>query len=194
MTDYIDLKQGQTREFWYLLSYVERSWVIYKAYNEHILKKEEVSALLWKDRLNTVFTHALPLALFPAAYWALPQVYTPAARIWRKSSVAAVAGLAVFPVFAWWRATNPFRVGLTAERERLLGVINERVGNGYLLNLNEMLPRWMTEFEAHRRLRVLRGRKNGIFAGIIYPPEERLHARTGIFAFEKSNYQKIVQA
>lgn len=193
MVDYIDLKQGQRKDFWYLLNNVERSWVIYKAYNQHILSKEEVSTLMWKDRLNTVFTHFLPLAAFPASYWALPQLYTPAARLWKKSTVAAVAGLAVFPFFIWWRHTNPFRVGLTAERERLLGVINQRVGYTYLLNLNELLPRWMTEYEVHRRLRVLVARKNGMLAGIVYPPEERMHAKTIASAFEKSNYQKVAQ-
>lgn len=75
----------------------------------------------------------------------------------------------------------------------MLGVICERVGHSYLLNMNELLPRWMTEFEIHRRLRVLAKRKNGMLAGIIYPPEERMYPRTGIYAFGKTNYMKIAQ-
>lgn len=193
MVDYIDLKQGQRREFWYLLSNEERSWVILKSYNEHILSKEEVAPLLAKDRMNNFFTHLMPLSFFPLAYWALPQLYTPAARIWRKSTVGLIAGLAAVPFYVGWRWNNPFRKALTAEREKMLGVISDRVGYSHLLNLNEMLPRWMTEFEINRKLRVLIKQKNGMLAGIVYPPEERMHPRTGIYAFGKTNYMKIAQ-
>ena len=193
MVDYIDLKQGERRQFWYLLTNEERSWILYKAYNQKILSKDEIAPLLSKDRLNNVFTHVLPLGLFPLAYWALPQLYTPAARVWKKPCVIGAAGLLALPFFVAWRNKNPFRKSLTEERERLLGVVNERVGYTYLLNLNEMLPRWMTEIEIHRRLRVLRNRKNGWLADIVYPSEETYRAQTDIDAFKKPISMKITQ-
>lgn len=193
MVDYIDLKQGERRQFWYLLTNEERSWVIYKAYNQKILSKEEIAPLLAKDRMNNVFTHALPLGMFPLAYWALPQVYTPAAKVWKKPGLALASGLLALPFFIAWRRTNPFRKSLTEEREKLLGTIRERVGYTYLLNLNEMLPRWMTDFEIHRRLRQLRNRKNGWFRDLLYPSEETFRAQTGIDAFRKPVSMKITQ-
>lgn len=193
MVDYIDLKQGQRREFWYLLSNEERSWVLMKAYNEKVLSKEELAPLLAKDRMNNFFTHLLPLGLYPLAYYALPSLYTPAARVWSRPTLAFAAFLAAVPFHIAWRHKNPFRKALTDEREKMLGIACERIGYSSLLRLNEMLPRWMTEFEIHRRLRVLIKRKNGMLAGIIYPPEERMYSKTHIYAFGKTNYLKIVQ-
>jgi hypothetical protein len=51
----------------------------------------------------------------------------------------------------------------------------------------------MTEAEIHRRLRVLRNRKNGLLADLVYPSEETFRAQTQIDAFVKRPNEKIVQ-
>ncbi len=161
-----------TKDWWWQLSSEERSWAIYKMYNNHVFTADEVSPFLMKDRLNTIFTQVLPLALFPLSYKLLPNFLPSVCRGGCKRTMWTVSFLAAVPFVVAWRNWNPFRTGLTAEKERLLNLAFKRVGGSHIVNSNELLPRWMTEFEIHRRLRVLRNRKNGVFAGILYPPEE----------------------
>ena len=160
-------------DFWFLLSNEERSWVILKCYSDNILKKHEVEPLLRKDRLNNWFSNILPLAIFPALNIGLERFALSLKYGNARGRRALAAFLIGVPIFTAWRRYNPFRTDLVAERERLLHLINRRVGHTNLLNSNELLPRWMTEFEVHRRLRVLIRQREGILSGIVYPTQDQ---------------------
>ena len=160
------------REIWYLLSNEERSWVILRCYSDGLLRKDEVEGYLRKDRLNNWFTNVLPIGIFPLLYKTLPEM-SPALKFGhpgnRLSGLTLLFGV---PLFISWRRLNPFRTELTAERERLLEVLAKRIGWTNLLNSNELLPRWMTEFEINRRLRVLIRQRTGALSGIVFPTQE----------------------
>lgn len=160
------------KELWQLLSTEERSWVILRCYSDSLLRKDEVEAYLHKDRLNNWFTNVLPIGIFPLIYKTLPEI-SPALKFGhaanRKLGFTLLAGL---PLFIAWRRMNPFRTDLTAERERLLGVLAKRIGWTNLLNSNELLPRWMTEFEINRRLRVLVKQRTGGLSGVVFPTQD----------------------
>lgn len=166
-------KNEYSHDYWFLLSQEERAWVILKLFNHGVFTKEEVQPYLAKDYRLNLFHHALPVAFFPTLYYTLPFVSPYFKRIGNLSKRLTITALAGIPLTILWRNINPFRGELTAERERLLGVAFKRVGGTGILNNNELLPRYLTEFEINRRLRVLHGRREGAFEGLLFPGADR---------------------
>src|SRR3990167_6680514 len=169
-----DWKKNQySHDYWFLLSQEERAWVVLKLFNHGVFTKEEVQPYLAKDYRLNLFHHALPVVFFPTLYYTLPFISPYFKRIGSLSKKLTITALAGIPLTILWRNINPFRGELTAERERLLGVAFKRVGGGFINNSNELLPRYMTEFEINRRIRVLHGRREGAFEGVLFPGIDR---------------------
>lgn len=168
-----DKKNPYQLKFWYLLSPEERSFVVHKCYNSGVLSDEEVAPFLTTDRLNTISTWVLPLGFFPAGYVALKTLMPDLKGRVRSSTFALISAAATLPFFITWKRVNPFRTKLTEQKEELLELINRRVGSNYLLNSNEMIPWSWTEFEIHRKTRVLYNSRRSLLTGILYPGEHK---------------------
>ena len=154
---------------WHKLRENERLFIIHSALRMNHIKPEEVDNLLMAERKNTLLTRVAPFGLFPASYYlckaAFPLYF---GRMLNKHTAWARSGLVVLPLFLAWQYVSPFRTGLDREREDLLKSIDKKFEHNMML-WAEAVPRHYTEFEVLRQIRLLRNRRNGAFAGILYP-------------------------
>lgn len=184
-------KNPYKRDLWHKLNAEERCWIILRSLDANVLSSDDVSNLLLKDRLNTLGTFVFPLSFLPLAHFGTRSLFPTLFN--RKLSIGQAnfytAGIALSG-FLLWKYTNPFRKNLTEERERLLGEIEDRIGPNMML-LNEMIPRYYTEFEIIRRMRVMVNNRNSMFAGILYEEGERKKPLVNPEIWPAADYGKL---
>lgn len=184
-------KNPYKRDLWHKLNGEERCWVILRSVDSNVLSEEDVSDFLTKDRVNTFGTFVFPLSFLPLTYFGtrtlFPNYFT--RQLSRGQANFYTAGIALSG-FLLWKYTNPFKKNLTEERERLLGEIENRIGGNMML-LNEMLPRYFTEFEIIRRIRVMVNRRHSMFSGILFEEGEKKKPMVNPDIWPKSAYGKL---
>jgi hypothetical protein len=59
--------------------------------------------------------------------------------------------------------------------------------------LNDVLPRWLTTVEIHRRMQQLYNERNGPLAGYLYPNEESAEPLVDLSSWPRRIRNKIVK-
>jgi hypothetical protein len=178
---------------WFILTDEERSHVVHRAYQTRVLTSEEVKPYLRQVRISNITQLIFPLLAFPIFKRTIFKLAT--ARLYFTTNAAASRFTQAAIVGASWVAWinyNPFYTSLLQQKEDLLKVCEERIGFN-LLDLNDVLPRWLTTFEIHRRMQALYNERNGPFAGYLYPNEESAEPLVDISSWPRKTRAKIVK-
>lgn len=138
---------------WHKLNAEERSWVLLKSFKGGIISADQASSLTGAYTMSWYTTFAAPLALYPAFKFGLGGAFPTLARRLGSAQMRVLNLALTGTVFLAWKYTNPFNSAFLAEKEALLADVDEKIGAG-MMQLNEMLPRYYTEFEVMRRIRV----------------------------------------
>jgi hypothetical protein len=77
-------------------------------------------------------------------------------------------------------------------KENLLKVVHERIGYN-LLDLNDVLPRWLTCAQIHNDMQTLYNERNSMFAGYLYPDEEAAEPLVDLSSWPKRRRNKITK-
>jgi len=178
---------------WFILTDEERSFVVYNAYQKRILTSEEVQPYLRQVRISNFTQVIFPLIAFPVFKRTIFKLASArlsftldAAR--SRFTQAAIVGA------SWlaWLHYNPFKVSLLEQKEDLLKLCEQRIGFN-LLDLNDVLPRWLTTVEIHRRMQQLYNERNGPLAGYLYPNEESAEPLVDLSSWPRRIRNKIVK-
>lgn len=176
---------------WFALTDEERSFILLNAYKRRILSSDDIKGYLRQVRISNFTQILFPLLAFPIykrtvfRYLSNPIYFTSTAANGFFLKTALVGG-------SWyaWLNYNPFYTDALNQKEELLKVCENRIGYN-LLDLNDVLPRWLTSFEIHRRTQALYNERNGPLAGYLYAQEDAAEPLVDLKSWPRKRRGKI---
>lgn len=185
--------EGYRLKPWFVLTEEERSFIAFQAYKKRVLASDEVKGYLRQARLVNISNLVFPFVAFPILKRTFFKVFSN--RFYFKYDRAtsyAAQGATIGLSWLAWINFSPFYTSLVNQREELLKLVENRIGNK-LLSLNDVLPRWLTVKEIHRRMQELYNERQSVLAGYVYAPEESAEPLIDFKSLPRKRYDKIVK-
>ncbi len=185
--------EGLKLKPWFGLTEEERSYVVLQAYKNHFLSSDEVQGYLRHVRWLNASNIAFPLIAYPLFKGTLFKLFS--SQLYFKHSKQVSVGIQLITVGVSWLAWlnfSPLYTSMVDQRENLLKTVEKRIGQK-ILQLNTVLPRWLSVREIHRRMQELYNERHSIFTGYLYAPEDPAEPLIDFKSLPKKRLDKIMK-
>ena len=184
-------KNPNKLKLWFDYTGEEKSFVVYKGYKAGVVNSQELEPYLKSARWNHASNIFFPILALPFVKVGLhDRVKSNLLLRFRPGTVYGISSGVIGALWLLWLNWSPLYQSFDSKREDLLERIEKRIGAN-MRQLNDILPRFMTEGEVNRMTRSLYNQRNGWLTGYLYPYEEFAEPLVDRATFAKKKKNKI---